>query len=85
MKYILIILTIVLFNSSEINAQHYHNRPFIEYSKHQKKVLRSFHYRKRYNHHVPFNKRGYIYDKSVKKQTKRVLRRRYRENILTVN
>lgn len=85
MKYIIIILSFILINSSKTTAQTNFGRPYTSYSKNQRKVLRSFHSGKRHKRYIRFKNRSHIYNPTVKKDTKRILKRRYREDIMTRN
>lgn len=82
-KLILVMIVIIGIITNPVFGQQNFGRPYGKYTKHQKKILRSFHSGKRHNRYIPFKKRSYVYDKSVKKDTKKMLRRRYRESIMT--
>lgn len=85
MKKIILLLTILFLGSTTNFAQDNFGRPYLHYSKHQKKVLRKIGRGKKHKRFIPFNHRSQVNNPVVKKKTRKELRRRYLENIRTRN
>lgn len=82
-----IILFLILISSfilsEEVIAQDNFGRPQGTYTKHQRKNLKRFHGGKRHKRFIPFNDRSGVSHPSVRKDAKKNLRRKYREEKLT--
>ena len=85
MKKILLVLMIIFLNliPKDISAQGNFGRPYNNYSKYQRKLLKNFSSGKRHKRFIPFMRRSHVYNRSVTKETKRMLRQRYREQIFS--
>lgn len=78
-----IILLLFLCPTENVFGQGNFGTPFIPYSKHQRKNLKRFHKGKRHKRYIPFNNRSSVNHPSVTKKSKRILRRKHREDLMT--
>lgn len=82
--FLLITTLFLLFVTENIFAQSNFGRPIVPRSKHQSKNLKRFHNGKRHKRFIPFNKSSRVNHPSVKKDSRRNLRRKYREDKMTM-
>jgi hypothetical protein len=85
MKKILLTLFLIFISTSFTIGQNNFNRSIIVTTKKQKKVLRSFSSGKRHKRYIPFKRRSSVGHPAVNVNTKRILKRRYREQVTTKN
>lgn len=78
MKKILLLIFSIFIVSNYAVAQVNFGKPYVVYSKHQKKVLKKFSSGKRHKRYIPYKHRSNVYNPTVKKGTKRMLKSRYR-------
>lgn len=80
---IFVILLLFLCPTESVFGQGNFGKPFIPYSKHQRKNLKKFHKGKRHKRFIPFNKSSRVNHPSVNRSTKKIIRRRYNEDKFT--